>query len=193
MNNEVEPTKVAVGTSTVAGYSVTAVGFVAAIIAYATGDHSAQTLGTLTAAAVALLAFLVTQAGRYVQAHTLAKGVAEKIAASPTPPTNVVGVAGSDARPGDKVAIYTSGAASVETDTLKSPDVPGHLVTQVLDPDLEDVGDHDAIPDIWVKPPDQVGRDEGDSGSPEVPPIPAPLGPPEITGTHPAPTEEVTS
>jgi hypothetical protein len=106
VNKGAPPTNVAVGASTIAGYSVTAAGLAAAIIAYATGARDAQTLGVLTASAVAILAFLVTQAGRYAQAHTLAKGVADKIASSPTP-TTPIGVAADSVKAGDPVRVVT--------------------------------------------------------------------------------------
>jgi hypothetical protein len=71
--------KVPVGPTTVAGYSVTAVAFAAAVTAYLTGDHSQQTLGTILAGVLGGLAFLSTQAGRFVQAHHLAKAVASPL------------------------------------------------------------------------------------------------------------------
>lgn len=60
--------KVSVGLATVAGYGVTIAGFAAAVAAYVTGDHSQQVLGTIIGGAVAGLAFVVTQIGRYGQA-----------------------------------------------------------------------------------------------------------------------------
>jgi hypothetical protein len=63
---------VPVGTTSKAGYGVTAFALASAVIAYATGDHSQQTTGVIVAGAVAALSFLVTQAGRYAQAHALA-------------------------------------------------------------------------------------------------------------------------
>lgn len=63
---------VPIGPSTVAGYSVTVTGVILAILAYLDGDHSQQTVGMLVAGAIAILSFLVTQAGRYAQAKVLA-------------------------------------------------------------------------------------------------------------------------
>ena len=63
--------KVGVGVTSVAGYAVTLAGVVAAVLAYTQGDRSEQTLGTITAGAVAAVAFVITQVGRYAQAHLL--------------------------------------------------------------------------------------------------------------------------
>lgn len=72
--------KVPIGPSTVAGYSVTVTGVVLAILSYLQGDHSQQTLGVLTAGAVALVSFAITQIGRYVQAsRAIGKGAVQNL------------------------------------------------------------------------------------------------------------------
>jgi hypothetical protein len=63
--------KVPVGVTTKAGYSASLVLLLAAVYAYLNGDRSEQTLGTLFAGTAAVLTFLATQAGRYLQAHAL--------------------------------------------------------------------------------------------------------------------------
>jgi predicted cation transporter len=65
--------KVPVGVTSVAGYTVTLAGVVGAVLAFLKGDRSDQTLGVLASAGLAILAFLSTQLGRYVQAHALVK------------------------------------------------------------------------------------------------------------------------
>lgn len=160
------PTNVSVGASTIAGYSVTAAGFAAAIIAYATGARDAQTLGVLTAAAVATVAFLVTQVGRYAQAHTLAKGVAEKVA-----DTSVK----LDGREVASAANMYSSIASVASDVPPGHTTYPEVESQYAD-DIEEGGDHDAIPHVPTAAPDVVGEDLGDPGSLE----PLPEDPPSV-------------
>lgn len=70
-NTTPETPKVPIGPTSIAGYSVTALGVAAAIVAFVQGDRSEQTLGVLVSAGIAALAFGITQAGRYVQAHAL--------------------------------------------------------------------------------------------------------------------------
>ena len=64
--------KVAVGVSTVAGYTVTASTFAAAVVAYLSGDRSQDTLVVLALGAFSAVSFGVTQVGRYAQAHAQA-------------------------------------------------------------------------------------------------------------------------
>jgi hypothetical protein len=64
----VKPT-VAFGPASFAGYGTAAVAFLLAIIAFTNGDRSEATLGTIASSVVGLLAFTVTQVGRFVQAH----------------------------------------------------------------------------------------------------------------------------
>jgi hypothetical protein len=52
------------------GYGVALAGFLGAVIAYATGDHSQAQLGSILSASVGLISLAVTQVGRYVQANT---------------------------------------------------------------------------------------------------------------------------
>lgn len=138
--------KVSVGLATKAGYSLSAAALAAALIAYLTGDRSDQTLGTLTAAGVAVLAFVITQAGRYLQAYALAK---------PTPPPApaVVELASDTIKSTDLAAgaitasqfaggaISWAGASSgpppdddveqLTTDDVADQDGPGDLVNQM--------------------------------------------------------------
>lgn len=79
--------KVPIGPTTIAGYTVTLTSFVLAIFAYLQGDHSQQTLGVLTAGAAAIVAFAITQIGRYAQAKVLAH---YHELAPPVPPTAIV-------------------------------------------------------------------------------------------------------
>jgi hypothetical protein len=52
------------------GYGVALAGFLGAVIAYLTGDHSQAQLGSILSASVGLISLAVTQVGRYVQANT---------------------------------------------------------------------------------------------------------------------------
>lgn len=65
--------KVPVGTATIAGYSTSLALFVLAAYAFAEGDRSEQTLGTLSAGIAGGVIFAITQVGRYVQAREIAK------------------------------------------------------------------------------------------------------------------------
>lgn len=61
--------KVKVGVTSATGYGVSLAAVVAAALDYIGGDHSAPTRTTLVLGAVAGVSFVVTQAGRYAQAH----------------------------------------------------------------------------------------------------------------------------
>jgi hypothetical protein len=60
---------VAFGPASVAGYGTAAVAFLLAVVAFSGGDRSDATLGTIASTVVGVLAFTVTQAGRFLQAH----------------------------------------------------------------------------------------------------------------------------
>jgi hypothetical protein len=64
---------VPIGPSTIAGYSATTIAFSLAVVAYITGDRSEQTLGTLAAAAAGVIALVVTNIGRFLQAKEIVK------------------------------------------------------------------------------------------------------------------------
>lgn len=146
---------VPVGTTSKAGYGVTAFALASAVVAYATGDHSQQTTGVIMAGTVAALSFLVTQAGRYLQAHALiAQGhvtvqdddplvrLAAIIAARGGVASSVVGVGPSLAGGG-----RGGGGGSAMTQTREADDEPGDpdaapsLPTSILPPDHVDEGD----------------------------------------------------
>ena len=73
---------VPIGPTTVTGYSVSAAGFILALIAFLSGDRSDPTIETIVIGGVAAASFLVTQIGRYVQAREMATA-----APAPTPAT----------------------------------------------------------------------------------------------------------
>ncbi len=58
---------VPVGPTTVVGWSTAALAFVGALVAYLTGDHSAQSVTAVESAVMGLLVLIVTQLGRYAQ------------------------------------------------------------------------------------------------------------------------------
>jgi hypothetical protein len=154
-----DPGKVPVGTTSAAGYSLTAAALAAAVVAYATGDRSAQTLGTITAAAVAVLAFIVTSAGRYAQAHAKIK------ATTPPVPEPSDGI---NLAPETDTNLYRSSPSVV-----KYPDAVEHVefprVTARITPVDDEPGDHfDAHPDIPVTAPEDVPPDNVDHPRPEV-------------------------
>lgn len=65
---------VPVGPTTVAGWGVTFTAFVTALVMYLTGHGGGtQELGIICASGAGLVVFLVTQIGRYVQAHAQVK------------------------------------------------------------------------------------------------------------------------
>lgn len=66
-------TKVPVGVSSLAGYSTSVVTLAGAMAAFLTGDRSRDTLVIVLLGGYSAGSFLVTQVGRYVQAHALAK------------------------------------------------------------------------------------------------------------------------
>lgn len=83
---EAPPITVPVGKTTVAGWGTTATAAVLALVAFLSGDHSEQTLGTVVAGTLAVVSFAVTQLGRYWQARELAR--AQVIAPPPAPRTS---------------------------------------------------------------------------------------------------------
>jgi hypothetical protein len=60
---------VPIGPTTVAGWGTAAVAFVLAAIAYLTGGHTAEQTTAVELAGAGVLSGLVTQIGRYLQAH----------------------------------------------------------------------------------------------------------------------------
>jgi hypothetical protein len=72
MDRNTQP-KVPVGVTSQVGYGVTATALIAAVVAFVSGDRSEQTLGVLTAAALAAVSLGITQIGRYLQARELAR------------------------------------------------------------------------------------------------------------------------
>lgn len=61
------------GIASKTGYGVALAGLICAVIAYATGDHSQATLGSIISASVGLISLAITQIGRYVQANSQIK------------------------------------------------------------------------------------------------------------------------
>jgi|HubBroStandDraft_5_1064220.scaffolds.fasta_scaffold01601_6 hypothetical protein len=64
-------TSVPIGTTSVVGWSASAVAFGTALVAYLTGDHSAQTVTSVEAAGVGLVMLAVTHLGRYAQVRKI--------------------------------------------------------------------------------------------------------------------------
>lgn len=62
-----------VGVSSVAGYVTSFAGFAGAVAAYLNGDHTQQTTGIAVSGAIGLISLIVTQVGRYSQAHAAVK------------------------------------------------------------------------------------------------------------------------
>src|SRR4051794_5159705 len=65
-----------VGLGTKVGLGVSSAAFVAAVVAFITGDRSEQTLGVLVSAAVGALTLAVTIGGRMLQAALRGRGPA---------------------------------------------------------------------------------------------------------------------
>jgi hypothetical protein len=65
MNNN----SVSVGTSTVAGLGTAALAFAGALLAYLTGDHTAQSVTAVELGGIAVLSGGITLLGRFAQAH----------------------------------------------------------------------------------------------------------------------------
>jgi hypothetical protein len=72
-----QPSGVPVGVATQTGYAVAVAGLIAAILAYATGDHSQAQLGSIIGGAIGLISLTITQIGRYVQANSQIKANVE--------------------------------------------------------------------------------------------------------------------
>lgn len=72
---------VAVGLSTKTGYGVSLTAYALAIVAFLQGDRSDQTTGVIVAGTIGTLSLLITQAGRYLQAHAATR--ARPAASSP--------------------------------------------------------------------------------------------------------------
>lgn len=128
--------KVSVGITSAVGYALTLTGFGAAIVAYLTGDHSADNINVIVSGAIATLAYVVTSLGRYLQAQALIKNPPP--APSPQTWTPI----------GEPSVVNISGtlAGADEVDELEAADE--------LDPRA------DAVP-ITDRPPADVG-DAGD-------------------------------
>lgn len=63
--------QVSIGPTTVAGWGTAAIAFIAAIITYLTGDHSARSVTAVEVAGIGLVSFVITQGFRYLQAHKI--------------------------------------------------------------------------------------------------------------------------
>lgn len=61
--------EVTVGPTTVVGWGTAASAFVLALLAYVTGDHTAQSVTSIEVAGGGLLVLGITQTWRYAQAH----------------------------------------------------------------------------------------------------------------------------
>ena len=61
------------GSASIAGYGTAVSAFAVALLAYLTGDKSAQNTNSLVIAGIGMVALGVTQIGRYVQANTVLK------------------------------------------------------------------------------------------------------------------------
>lgn len=66
--------KVPVGVASLAGYSTSAVTLAGAAAAYLTGDRSTDTLIIILLGGYSAVSLVVTQVGRYAQAHAAVKG-----------------------------------------------------------------------------------------------------------------------
>lgn len=64
-------TTVPVGPTSIVGWSTALLAFAGALIAYLTGDHTAQSVTAVELAGSGLLSLVVTQAGRYSQVQRL--------------------------------------------------------------------------------------------------------------------------
>ena len=64
-------TSVPIGTTSVVGWSASAVAFGTALVAYLTGDHSAQSVTSVQAAGVGLIMLAITHIGRYSQVRKI--------------------------------------------------------------------------------------------------------------------------
>jgi hypothetical protein len=134
-----DPTAVSVGFSTKLGASLTATGVATAIVAFATGDRSEQTLGVIAGAAVAALAFAITAAGRYAQSRAQIK----------TAPALVQGNAG--ASPVDEPATLDAEAQAAHEEVVDDHGIEND------EPDVLD-----GLPDLLTTPHGDVGEDAGD-------------------------------
>lgn len=147
--------KVSVGITSAVGYALTLTGFGAAIVAYLTGDHSADNINVIVSGAIATLAYVVTSLGRYLQAQALIKN-----------PPRQTGGAIADTMPPAGMTFPTSSPNVVNIGgTLASTDEPDELEpADELDPRA------DGVP-ITDRPP----ADVGDAGDPAltVPPAKA--------------------
>jgi hypothetical protein len=167
-----DPAAVSVGFSTKLGASLTATGVATAIVAFIAGDRSEQTLGVISGAAVAALAFAITAAGRYAQARTQIKAAPEMLTA--TSRAKVVDRAQVPPTPAQYAAEYADAGWTVTTDRSPATDYPTSTPADVEAQQAHDavVADHgidddppdpfDGLPDIVPESPDTVGEDLGD-------------------------------
>lgn len=132
--------KVPIGPTTILGSSVSIAAFGLAVVAYLTGDHSQQTVGTIVAGAVSLGALAITAAVRGKQAQVLAHKA---------------------------IAVYDglSPVAQAEIESLRQR--VDDAVAELQARDLGGVEPGDplpALPHIPTKSPTAVPKDKGDAG-----------------------------
>lgn len=137
--------KVSVGITSAVGYALSLTGFGAAIVAYLTGDHSADNVNVIVTGGIAVLAYVVTSIGRYLQAKALIIN----------PPAAAAGAIANTTPPAGMTFPTSSPNIVSVAGTLASLDEPDDQEpADELDPRA------DAIP-ITDKPPEDVG-DAGD-------------------------------
>lgn len=140
---------VGVGTQTYAGYGTAGAAFVAALIAFLSGDRSDATTGGIVAGVVGLVALVVTSVLRVVQARENAK----------TARTAIDAAAFAGGRGGS--VILPAGPAPIVT-----PREPATGAPADIDDELEeDPGEAPSAADLPLTDPAHVGPDRGDAAS----------------------------
>lgn len=172
--DETEPT-VNVGTSTVAGLTTAATGFVMAVLALLAGDHTQATIGAIVGGLITVGALAPTIISRALQQVEKIRAQAANSGVSPAAVTanahglnsleDVVGVLGM------RVGVIESVMSNLERKanpavfvgppTIKvSPPDPVPEVPDDLLGEPEDHGDNPSAPDIVAAAPAQVPVDE---------------------------------
>jgi hypothetical protein len=175
-----------VGLGTKVGLGVSTAAFVAAVVAFITGDRSEQTLGVLVSAAVGAITLAVTIGGRMLQAALRGRGPAAALELLDRR-TEAAGELARGARGMAESALKRAEAANAAAANLRDQDadvkgfgvgtfegdVDQHVFSTVLLDELENEGDErDELPpgewplEVDVKPGDHAAGNPGEGDRP---------------------------
>lgn len=115
---------VPVGTTTLAGFTATLTGLAMVVISLLQGSATQDTIGAVIGGTLAVGSAVVTLAGRYAQAHALAKKATPGAAAAPASPSASQAVQAAVAETVQKAAPKRSHRAKPKAPAANHPNVP---------------------------------------------------------------------